>query len=123
MYLNLLNGKSINKIYKSLDCNYHLTMSYDGKKQDDKNIKALHEKNLIKIIYNLYLQHSELWDLEDIRRDKSRTDEVRLSAADEVSVANKKRNDLVEQVDKIVSSDLKKFKAWGELVDYRDNQP
>ena len=34
-----------------------------------------------------------------------------------------KRNDLVEQVDKIVSSDLKKFKAWGELVDYRDNQP
>ena len=92
-------------------------------KDYDKNIKALHEKNLIKIIYNLYLQHSELWDLEDIRRDKSRTDEVRLSAADEVSVANKKRNDLVEQVDKIISSDLKKFKAWGELIDYRDNQP
>jgi len=29
-----------NKIYKSLDCNYHLTMSYDGKRQNETNIKA-----------------------------------------------------------------------------------
>ena len=64
-----------------------------------------------------------MWVLEDIRRDKSNTDEARLIAADKVSVVNKKRNDLVEQVDRIISSDLKKFKAWGELIDYRDNQP
>ena len=86
-------------------------------KDYDKNIKALHEKNLIKIIYSLYLQHSELWDLEDIRRDKSRTDEVRLSAADEVSVANKKRNDLVEMVDNIVNTRIKQTKLWGSSVD------
>ena len=29
-----------NKIYKSLDCNYHLSMSYDGKRQNETNIKA-----------------------------------------------------------------------------------
>ena len=29
-----------NKIYKSLDCNYHLTMSYDGKRQNETNKKA-----------------------------------------------------------------------------------
>lgn len=29
-----------NKIYKSLDCNYHLTMSYDGKRQNEVNTKA-----------------------------------------------------------------------------------
>ena len=92
-------------------------------KDYDRDINELHEKNLIKVIHNLYLRHSELWVLEDIRRDKSNTDEARLIAADKVSVVNKKRNDLVEQVDRIISSDLKKFKAWGELIDYRDNQP
>ena len=57
-----------------------------------------------------------MWVLEDIRRDKSNTDEARLIAADKVSVVNKKRNDLVEQVDKIINSDLKKLKIWGEIV-------
>ena len=85
-------------------------------KDYDRDINELHEKNLIKVIHNLYLRHSELWVLEDIRRDKSNTDEARLIAADKVSVVNKKRNDLVEQVDKIINSDLKKLKIWGEIV-------
>tara|TARA_Y100001973_G_C5171800_1_gene319516 strand:- start:290 stop:1159 length:870 start_codon:yes stop_codon:yes gene_type:complete len=29
-----------NKIYKALDCDYHLTMSYDGKRQNEVNKKA-----------------------------------------------------------------------------------
>ena len=85
-------------------------------KDYDRDINELLEKNLIKVIHNLYLRHSELWVLEDIRRDKSNTDEARLIAADKVSVVNKKRNDLVEQVDKIINSDLKKLKIWGEIV-------
>ena len=51
-----------------------------------------------------------MWDLEDIRRDKSKSDEDRLAAADEVSITNKKRNDLVEQVDDVITADLRKIK-------------
>ena len=67
------------------------------------------------ILYKLYQRHSELWDLEDQRRDTSKSDEERLAAADTVSVVNKKRNDLVEQVDKVIVKDLKKIKLWGSL--------
>ena len=55
-----------------------------------------------------------MWDLEDKRRDKNLNDKVRLSYCDEVSVVNKKRNDLVEQVDKIIDNDLKSTKHWGK---------
>ena len=55
--------------------------------------------------------------MEDIRRDRTSHDKVRLAAADQVSVINKKRNDLVEQVDKIINSDLKMTKHWGNLVE------
>ena len=51
-----------------------------------------------------------MWDLEDIRRDKNKSDEDRLAAADEVSITNNKRNDLVEQVDEVIIDDLRKIK-------------
>jgi len=53
--------------------------------------------------------------LEDVRRDKTKTDRGRLVAADKVSVVNKKRNDLVEQLDKNISDSLKTTKLWGEV--------
>ena len=83
-------------------------------KNYDKNIEENESNNLIDIIYKLYQRHSTLWDLEDNRRDKSLNDKVRLSYCDEVSVVNKKRNDLVEQVDKIIDNDLKSTKHWGK---------
>ena len=93
-------------------------------KNYDKNIGEAESNNLIEVIYKLYQRHSTLWDLEDKRRDKNLNDKVRLSYCDEVSVVNKKRNDLVEQVDKIIDNDLKltkhwgkKTKLWGELVE------
>ena len=86
-------------------------------KNYDKNIDEAESNNLIEVIYKLYQRHSTLWDLEDKRRDKRELDSVRLSYCDEVSVVNKKRNDLVEQVDKIVNDNLKKIKLWGELVE------
>ena len=86
-------------------------------KNYDKNIGEAENNNLIEVIYKLYQRHSTLWDLEDKRRDKNLNDKVRLSYCDEVSIINKKRNDLVEQVDKIINHDLKMTKHWGNLVE------
>ena len=86
-------------------------------KNYDKNIEEPENNNLIDVLYKLYQRHSTLWDLEDKRRDKRELDNIRLSYCDEVSVVIKKRNDLVEQVDKIVNDSLKKIKLWGELVE------
>ena len=86
-------------------------------KNYDKNIGEPESNNLIEVIYKLYQRHSELWNLEDLRRDKNNSDKSRLEACDRVSIINKKRNDLVEMVDKIINDDLKKTKLWGELVE------
>ena len=75
------------------------------------------QSNLIEVLYKLYRRHAELWNLEDFRRDTNNKNESRLEAADRVSVVNKKRNDLVEQVDKIIDNDLKMTKHWGSLVE------
>jgi len=85
-------------------------------KQYDKAVGETHDENLIEVIYKLYQRHKELWDLEDLRRDKSNTDETRLEAADRVSIVNKKRNDLVEMIDIIINRRLKEVKLWGSLV-------
>ena len=86
-------------------------------KNYDKGIGETHDDNLIEVIYKLYNRHKELWDLEDIRRDKTNTDKTRLEAADKVSIANKKRNDLVEMIDVIVNRRLKDVKLWGNLAE------
>ena len=86
-------------------------------KNYDKEVVEPETENLIEVIYKLYRRHIELWELEDLRRDRARNDKIRLAAADQVSVVNKKRNDLVEQVDKIVDKNLKMTKLWGKLVE------
>ena len=86
-------------------------------KQYDKDVGETHDENLIEVIYKLYQRHRELWDLEDLRRDKGNADELRLEACDMVSIANKKRNDLVEMIDVIVNRRLKDVKIWGSLVE------
>jgi hypothetical protein len=55
--------------------------------------------------------------LEDKRRNVNNSDDERLSAADCVSVVNKKRNDLVEMVDRIIDGRIKQTKLWGNLVE------
>jgi hypothetical protein len=87
-------------------------------KNYDKGVEEMENSNLIEILYKLYQRHSELWDLEDKRRDtETNQPDERLSAADRVSIVNKKRNDLVEQIDKVINTDLKKIKLWGNLVE------
>ena len=85
-------------------------------KSYDEDVNEPLEENIIEVIYKLYQRHLELWELEDVRRDKTKTDRSRLVAADRVSVVNKKRNDLVEQLDKNISDSLKTTKMWGEVV-------
>ena len=86
-------------------------------KNYDKEVVEPETENLIEVIYKLYRRHIELWELEDLRRDRARNDKVRLAAADQVSMVNKKRNDLVEQVDRIIKRDLMIIKVWGNLVE------
>ena len=85
-------------------------------KSYDKGVVEPEEENIIEVIYKLYQRHTELWELEDIRRDKSIDDHVRLTAADKVSVTNKKRNDLVEMIDNITNYSLKQTNMWGNLL-------
>ena len=85
-------------------------------KNYDKEIVEPEAENLIEVIYKLYQRHTELWELEDTRRDKSTDDHVRLAAADKVSVVNKKRNDLVEMIDNITNYSLKQTNMWGNLL-------
>ena len=77
----------------------------------------MYDDNLIEVIYKLYSRHRELWNLEDLRRDKANSDKSRLEACDRVSIANKKRNDLVENLDMIISNRLKKIKLWGTTTE------
>ena len=91
--------------------------TFSKHKNYDKNIVEKESNNLIEVLFKLYCRHAELWDLEDLRRDTNNKNESRLEAADRVSVVNKKRNDLVEQVDKIIDKDLKMTKHWGNLVE------
>ena len=91
--------------------------TFSKHKNYDKNIVEKENNNLIEVLFKLYCRHAELWDLEDLRRDKNNKDESRLGAADRVSIVNKKRNDLVEQIDNIINNNLKKTKLWGELVE------
>ena len=85
-------------------------------KSYDKGVVEPEEENIIEVIYKLYQRHTELWELEDIRRDKSTDDHLRLAAADKVSVTNKKRNDLVEMIDNIINYSLKQTNMWGNLL-------
>ena len=88
-------------------------VQYDLNRQDGE----IHDDNLIEVIYKLYSRHKELWGLEDLRRDKSNSDKSRLECCDRVSVANKKRNDLVENIDVIINNRLKQLKIWGDLAE------
>ena len=51
------------------------------------------------LIDKLSVANIRLWHLEDRRRDKDLDDSQRLAAADAVSVVNKQRNDLMDELD------------------------
>lgn len=60
------------------------------------------ETKLGKAIDNLMHANITLWEIEDDRRDTSKTDTERLILADKVSIWNKTRNESIDQIDQIL---------------------
>ncbi len=54
------------------------------------------------LIDKLTIKNIRLWHLEDIRRDRSLPDSERLAAADNVSMVNQQRNDLIDEIDQFL---------------------
>ena len=73
----------------------------------DKDVKGAKTDSIIQAIINLRNYNEMLWNLEDRRRNMNLSSEERLTAADEVSNFNKKRNDAIDQIDDIVDSSMK----------------
>jgi hypothetical protein len=65
--------------------------------QDNRLEKS---EGLAKVIQNLIDANIHLWNIEDTRRNMALGDDVRLEAADQISVWNKKRNDAMDNIDK-----------------------
>lgn len=51
------------------------------------------------LVDKLSVANIRLWHLEDRRRNKNFPDPQRLAAADAVSLVNKQRNDLMDEID------------------------
>jgi len=54
------------------------------------------------LIDKLTIANLRLWHLEDARRDRGLSDKDRLAAADAISVVNKQRNDLMDEIDEFL---------------------
>lgn len=57
-------------------------------------------------VHQLFISNRTLWSLEDSRRDKSLPDEKRLAVCDAVSVWNRKRNDWIDLINKILVDNI-----------------
>lgn len=55
------------------------------------------------LIDKLSISNIRLWHLEDKRRDLSLPDKERLEAADMVSIVNKERNSLIDEIDVLLN--------------------
>lgn len=57
-------------------------------------------------IHQLFISNRTLWNLEDSRRDKSQPDDKRLAICDDVSTWNRKRNDWIDLINKILADNV-----------------
>lgn len=55
------------------------------------------------LVDKLSIANIRLWHLEDKRRDLSLSDKDRLEAADMVSIVNKERNSLIDEIDVLLN--------------------
>jgi len=102
------NGFLFLEISKYIDGVFQGTRpgKFSKHKNYDKHIEGEEEENFIKLLYLLYEKHKKLWELEDIRRNLGLSDAERLKAADEVSIYNKQRNNIIEKIDFIVNENI-----------------
>tara|TARA_R110000824_G_scaffold146823_1_gene315937 strand:+ start:7177 stop:7644 length:468 start_codon:yes stop_codon:yes gene_type:complete len=73
--------------------------TFSKNKNYDNDVSIDLNMTFLEAIKHLNDFNIALWKLEDIRRDETKTDKERLSAADSVSVHNKLRNDCIDQID------------------------
>ena len=74
--------------------------------QDNGLNMELMNKSFEELDELLYAANLKLWELEDIRRDKSLSSLQRLDACDQVCVHNKARNELIDIIDEKLYSEL-----------------
>lgn len=77
---------------------------YHGEKTTNIQIAESIGKN----IELLFVANLTLWNLEDLRRDKTLSDADRLLAADNVSVYNKIRNEKMDKINELIEQKFKK---------------
>ncbi len=77
-------------------------ISFPKNKQYDKDVKISKSNEFLYLVSELKKHNNLLWDLEDKRRDKTLGDPERLMAADAVSIHNKRRNDTIDLIDKLI---------------------
>jgi hypothetical protein len=105
--------KMVSRSIRDIDTFFRDVMS--GKVKDEYDVcqpklkNYAHQDNRVtcpdelgKATEQLIKANMTLWDLEDIRRNKSLTPEARLKAADEVATVNKVRNDAIDTIDRIM---------------------
>lgn len=74
--------------------------------QDNRLNMELMNKSFEELEDMLYAANLKLWELEDVRRDKSLPSLQRLEACDQVCVFNKARNELIDIIDEKLYSEL-----------------
>ena len=72
-------------------------------KQYDKDVEGVENTLFLSAIEELRNQNHNLWELEDLRRDKENyLPDERLEFADRVAIHNKLRNEAIDTIDKII---------------------
>jgi len=59
------------------------------------------------LIDKLTIANLKIWHAEDARNDRSLPDEIRLAAADKVTICNRQRNELVQEIDELFAAALR----------------
>lgn len=70
---------------------------------ENEDASKVESSSLGTAVNQLFVANYTLWQLEDLRRDKSQEDQKRLEACDSVSVWNRVRNDWIDMINKILA--------------------
>lgn len=104
-WLLLSFAKIIQETYK----NKHPGV-FSKHKNYDPEVETQLSGYVLDSIHNLNGINNILWDLEDTRRNKTISDADRLKAADEVAIFNKRRNDVIDNIDGLITYSINLIK-------------
>lgn len=75
-------------------------------KNYDQEVNIDKQKYFLEAVDGLKKANERLWQLEDMRRERTLSDAERLTACDSVAINNKIRNDFIDAIDEIVNDYL-----------------